>query len=252
MKPTELHEFLRKNMELAINDYQMIQPGDRILVGLSGGADSFSLLQLLQSKKIYVSNDLYLLPVHIDLGFSPATTPHLECLGEYLKNLKLPHFIESTQIGPFAHSEENRLNPCFMCSRLRRKRLFEIAQANNCHKIALGHHKDDIIETFLINVFFGREISTMLPNQEFFKGEFHIIRPLAYLEEHVIKQYADQHHFPVFSNYCPTSGHSKRAYVKDLLKQLEHDYRGIRRNIYRALKNVKPEYLLQPRHENPR
>jgi len=247
-----LHEFCRKNMELAVNDYGMISPGDRILVALSGGVDSFVLLELLNSKKVFVTNDIFLMAVHIDLGFSAASQSQHPRLAAYLKALGLPYRIEASNIGPYAHSEANRLNPCFLCARLRRKRLFEIARENHCTKIALGHHKDDIIETFLINVFFGREISTMVPRQEFFGGTFQIIRPLAYLEESVLKKYASTRAFPVFPNYCPTSVNSKRAYIKALLKQLEHDYRGIKKNIYRALKNVKQDYLLQPRQVNPR
>lgn len=247
-----LHEFVRKNMELAINDFGMIAAGDRVAVGLSGGADSFVLLHLLNSPKVYVPNDIFLLVVHIDLGFSDASARHLADLEVYLKTKNLPYQIEKTEIGPYAHSEANKLNPCFLCSRKRRQRLFEIANQHQCRKIALGHHKDDIIETFLINIFYGREVSTMLPKQEFFKGEFHIIRPLAYLEEKIIKKYAAEQNLPSFPNYCPTGENSKRKYVKNLLQQLEHDYRGVKKNIYKAMKNVKPEYLLPPGSILPR
>jgi tRNA 2-thiocytidine biosynthesis protein TtcA len=249
---TDLHEFLRKNMELAINDYSMIQPEDKIVVGISGGSDSFTLLELLRSPKIYVSNDIQILAVYVDMGFRSNDTSHMMRLERYFKENSIEYKIEATDIGIFAHSEKNRLNPCFMCSRLRRKRLFEIANENGCRTIALGHHKDDIIETFLINIFFGRETSTMVPNQEFFKGAFRIIRPLAYIDEKLIKAYAAMKQFPTFENKCPTAIASKRLYVKNLLNQLEKDYRGIKKNIYRAMKNVKPEYLPIPRSINPR
>jgi len=247
-----LHEFLRKNMEIAINDYKMIQSGDRILVGISGGADSFTLLKLLSSRKIYVTNDIDIVAVYLDLGFQPESKSHLQRLEQYFVEHSIHYKIVETNIGPYAHSEKNRLNPCFLCSRHRRKRLFEIANDNGCCKIALGHHKDDIIETFLINIFFGRETSTMVPNQEFFNGKFHIIRPLAYIEENFIKKYAIENKFPVFENNCPTAKTSKRTYVKNLLIQLEKDYRGIKKNIYRAMKNVKPDYLPHPGSVNPR
>lgn len=247
-----LSEFLRKNMELAINDYEMIQPGDRILVGISGGADSFTLLNLLTRKKVFVSNDIFIQAAHVEMGFSCEPDLNLSRLESYFKSINIPFHFEKTNIGPYAHSAENRLNPCFLCSRLRRIRLFEIAKQMNCNKIALGHHKDDIIETFLINIFFGRETSTMLPKQEFFKGEYYIIRPLAYIEKKLIDEYARQNDFPIFENECPTSGHSKRAYIKELIQKLEKDYRGVKGNIYRAMKNVKLEYMLQSKDKNPR
>ncbi|MBN1350378.1 tRNA 2-thiocytidine(32) synthetase TtcA [candidate division KSB1 bacterium] len=247
-----LHEFLRKNMELAINDYAMIQPGDRLLVGISGGSDSFALLKLLLSPKIYVSNDIELLAVYLDMGFHADDRSHIARLESFFKAHSIRYIIEETTIGLFAHSEKNRLNPCFLCSRMRRKRLFELASENGCSKIALGHHKDDVIETFLINILFGRETSTMVPNQEFFNGKFHIIRPLFYIEETLIKKYAIENELPVFDNLCPTGKTSKRQYVKDLLKQLEKDYRGVKKNIYRAMKNVKPDYLPSPGSVNPR
>jgi len=122
--------------------------------------------------------------------------------------------------------------------------LFEIADRLNCTKIALGHHKDDIVETFLLNVFFSREISTMVPVQEVFSGRFHIIRPLAYVDESSLKTFARESLLPVMANACPTSQGSYRAVVKELLTKLERDHHGIRDNIFKALSHVKPEYLL--------
>jgi len=239
-----LHEFLRKNMELAINDYGMIQEGDRILVGISGGADSFTLLRLLSGNKIFVSNEISLLAVHLDLGFDPNyKTIHYQ-LKKYLEENHYEHLIERSDIGPLAHSDFNRRNPCFLCSRLRRKRIFEIAHEHGCNKIAYAHHKDDIIETLLINIFFGREISTMKPCQDLFKGTFYIIRPLAYLWEDVIKKYAAKQNFPVFDNKCPTSKTSKRQFVKGLLRDLHREDKQIKENIFKSLKHVKTEYLL--------
>lgn len=238
-----LHEFIRKNMELAVNDYGMIREGDKILIGLSGGADSFALLKVLSGKKIFISNNISLLPVHIDLGFKNNDTD-LNHLKAYLEAQGHEYIIEKSNIGTLAHSDFNRLNPCFLCSRLRRKRIFEIADANHCNKIAYGHHKDDIVETLLINMFYGREISTMKPNQELFGGKFHIIRPLAYVWEQMIKKYAAQQKFPLFDNDCPTSNTSKRKYIKNLLNRLQKDNKHIKENIFKSLKHVKTDYLL--------
>jgi len=143
-----------------------------------------------------------------------------------------------------AHSDFNRKNPCFLCSRLRRKRIFEIADEKGCNKIAFAHHRDDIIETLLINMFYGREISTMMPNQSIFGGKLHIIRPLAYLQEELVKKYSSERQFPAVKNDCPTSKISKRVYVKNLLNELERDNKEIRDNIYKAMGHIKMDYLL--------
>lgn len=126
--------------------------------------------------------------------------------------------------------------------------MIELAERFGCQKIALGHHKDDVIETLFINILFGRQISTMMPNQELFKGKFHIIRPLVYIWEKKIKEFAAQNDFPTFANLCPSAGLTKRTYVKTLLLNLEKDYRGTRENIFKSLQHVKPEYLWDQRY----
>ena len=239
-----IQEFLRKNMELAASDYKMIDAGDRILVGISGGADSLALLKLLTLKKIFVPDDIEILAIHLDLGFTDDNREHIQGLEEYFAKIGCEYHIEKTDIGPYAHSDENLLNPCFLCSRIRRTKIFKIADERGCNKIAYGHHKDDIIETLLLNIFFGREISTMKPKQPLFDGRFHIIRPLAYVREDVIKEYATQEDFPVFDNDCPTSGSSKRQYIKDLLNSIEKDHPSVKKNIFNAMKRVKTDYLL--------
>jgi tRNA 2-thiocytidine biosynthesis protein TtcA len=150
---------------------------------------------------------------------------------------------EKTGIGPLSHSDYNRKNPCFLCSRLRRKRIFEIAAERGCNKIAFGHHRDDIIETLLINLFYGREISTMLPDQPIFGGKLHIIRPLAYVREGLVKRYAKERGFPFIENRCPTSRTSKRRRVKELLDDMEKESPQIRENIWKAMGHVKTDYL---------
>jgi tRNA 2-thiocytidine biosynthesis protein TtcA len=155
------------------------------------------------------------------------------------------HYImEKTDIGTLSHSDFNKKNPCFLCSRLRRKRIFEIADVEGCNKIAFAHHRDDIIETLLINLFYGREISTMMPNQQIFGGKLHIIRPLAYLREELVKKYSKERNFPVLKNDCPSSTNSRRLYVKNLLNELEKENKDIRDNIFKALSHVKPDYLM--------
>ena len=241
-KDTKLFRHLKKWLEKAILDYTMIEEGDKVLIGVSGGADSLALLDLLDSPMIFTPHFSFI-AVNIDMGFDPSYQSY-EALEKYFRENDYRYVMEKTDIGNLAHSDFNKKNPCFLCSRLRRKRIFEIVDAERCNKIAFAHHRDDIIETLLINMFYGREISTMMPNQKIFGGKLHIIRPLAYLREDLVKKYSRERQFPIMKNDCPTSLTSKRVYVKNLLNELERDNKEIRDNIYKAMSHVKPDYLL--------
>jgi tRNA 2-thiocytidine biosynthesis protein TtcA len=231
---------IRSLMGKAIHRYGLIQDGDRVLVGVSGGKDSLTLLHLLHERRKRVPIDYELIPIHIDLGFNSSRQ---ETLSEFFETRGLSYHIENTEIGRLAHSRENRENPCFLCSWERRKLIFRTAQKLHCNKIAFGHHKDDIIETFLLNLFYSAEISTMLPVQAIFKGKLTLIRPLALVEEKKIARFARETGFPVESSGCPSSGSTKRKEVKELIASLEDRNHRIKGNIFRALSNVKPDYL---------
>lgn len=150
-KGTRLFHHLKKWLELAIMDYAMVEEGDRVLVGVSGGADSLALLDLLNSPMVYVPS-FSILAVNIDLGFDPEYRDYA-VLEEYLRKNQYSYVMEKTDTGPLSHSDYNRKNPCYLCTRLRRKRIFEIAAERGCNKIAFAHHRDDIIETLLVNLF---------------------------------------------------------------------------------------------------
>jgi tRNA 2-thiocytidine biosynthesis protein TtcA len=241
-KNTKLFRHLKKWLEKAVLDFGMIEEGDRLLIGVSGGADSLVLLDLLDSPMIFTPVFSFI-AVNIDMGFDPNYCAYYE-LEKYFQEHNYPYVMEKTDIGLLAHSDYNKKNPCFLCSRLRRKRIFEIAAEKGCNKIAFAHHRDDIIETLLINMFYGREISTMVPNQRIFGGKLHIIRPLAYLREELVKKYSFERQFPTVKNDCPTSKTSRRIYVKHLLNELERENKDIRHNIFTAMSHVKPDYLM--------
>src|SRR5664280_1473395 len=236
-KNTKLFLHLKKWLEKAVLDYNMIEEGDRVLIGVSGGADSYALLDLLDSPMIFVPQFSFI-AVNIDMGFDPTYRAYEE-LEKYLQENNYRYVMEKTDIGNLSHSDFNKKNPCFLCSRLRRKRIFEIADAEGCNKIAFAHHRDDIIETLLINMFYGREISTMMHNQTIFGGKLHIIRPLAYLQEELVKKYSRERQFPAVKNECPTSENSRRIYIKKLLNELERENKDIRHNIFQAMTHVK-------------
>lgn len=241
VKKTRLFLHLKKWLETAVMDYGMISAGDKVLVGVSGGMDSMALLSLLNTSMIHVP-PFSILAVHIDLGFD-QNHAGAEILARWLKEGNYDFVMDDSDIGPLSHSPFNRKNPCFLCSRLRRKRIFEIAEQHGCNKIAFAHHRDDIIETLLINLFYGREISTMIPDQPVFGGKLHIIRPLAYIREELVKKFAVEQGLPVIENLCPTSLVSRRLYIKELLAKLETENPGIKDNIWKAMGHVKVDYI---------
>jgi tRNA 2-thiocytidine biosynthesis protein TtcA len=219
----------------------LIQDGDRILVGVSGGKDSLSLIHLLKERLKRVPVHYELFTAHIDLGFDSGRA---EVLKDYFKKEDLTYHIEFTDIGRRANSSENRENPCFLCAWERRKKLFQLANRLKCNKVALGHHKDDIIETLLLNIFYSGEISTMLPLQSLFKGKITIIRPLSLLEEKKIEKFARSMHLPVGSSGCPSSGRTKRKEVKEVIETLSRKNHRVKGNIFRSLSNIKMDYML--------
>jgi tRNA 2-thiocytidine biosynthesis protein TtcA len=229
-------------MGQALHRYQMISDGDRILVGVSGGADSLTLIQMLLERLARIPINYELFAVYIDAGFEGSFAEPLE---SYCRKLGFPLRVEYTDYGLLGHSSENRENPCFLCSRLRRKRLFEIADELGCNKLALGHNKDDVIETLFMNICYAGEISTMLPAQTFFQKRFTLIRPLAFADEELIRRFARGRRFPDFINPCPTTKTSKRREIKLMLKDLYRSNKKIKGNIFRSMSHIKPEYLLK-------
>ena len=232
---------IRSLVGKAIHLYGLIQDGDRILVAVSGGKDSLSLLHLLKERLKRVPIRYELLAVHIDLGFNSGSA---DILRNYFEEEGLTYHIEFTDIGKRANSSENRENPCFLCAWERRKKLFQLANRFKCNKVALGHHKDDIIETLLLNIFYSGEISTMLPLQSLFKGKITIIRPLSLLEEKKIEKFARAMHLPVGSSGCPSSGRTKRKEVKEIIETLSRKNHRVKGNIFRSLSNIKMDYML--------
>ncbi len=236
------YKSLNKAVAQAIHRYDMISEGDRIAVGLSGGKDSMALLRILQERLSHIPITYHLFPIYIDPGFTGGFADELI---RYCEKMGYALRVAHTDYGIIAHSPQNRENPCFLCARLRRKRLFEIADELGCRKLALGHNKDDIIETLFINICYAGEISTMLPAQEMFEGRFVIIRPLAFADEELIRRFGRSRGFPEFINPCPSAAISKRREIKLMLSELYRGNKKVKGNIFRALSHVKPEYLLK-------
>ncbi|MGE5197159.1 MAG: ATP-binding protein [Deltaproteobacteria bacterium] len=236
MKGTEF--YISKRVGKAITDYGMMADGDKVAVAVSGGKDSLTLLKVLADRQKFVPIKYELLAVHIDLGY-PCMHPKI--LAEYFKSQGINYHIEKVDI---LRGKTRKDISCFWCSWNRRKALFETAVRFGCNKVAFGHHHDDIIETILMNLFFHGEISAMAPKQELFKGKIVIIRPLAYVEEDMIRRFAREAGFPHEKCSCPNSITSNRTRMEKLIRELEKTCPDVKKNIFRSVKRIKQEYLL--------
>ncbi|MFH1242847.1 MAG: ATP-binding protein [Pseudomonadota bacterium] len=232
----------------AIHHHNMIRDGDHVLVAVSGGKDSLSLLWLLRERIRRIPIEYKITAVHVDPGFGANSSSQMEA---FFSRHGFEYKVLDSDIGPRAHGPENRENPCFLCSRLRRKLLFGMANDMGCNRVAFGHHKDDLIETFFLNVFYGASISTMVPVQEFFGGKLTVIRPLYLIDEDLILRYFRFMGWGKVDLGCPSAGSSKREEIKEMLNRFYRSNKKVKGNIFHALQNVRPEYLPSPLQASP-
>lgn len=220
----------------------MIEPGDRILVGLSGGADSLALLSLLayQHEKIGKSLKFSLIPGHIPGSYGGRPTVDQEWLKSVCRKLDMDLRLSPTRLS------ESIFHDCFRCSLARRKALFDLAEEHGCNKIALGHNADDLVETFLMNVFYSGRLASMAPRQSVLKGKIHLIRPLIYVWKENILSYTREAFGRVGSFRCPGGRESKRLALRRLLARLSRKNPHLKANLLKAISNPRQEYLPLP------
>jgi tRNA 2-thiocytidine biosynthesis protein TtcA len=228
----------------AMHDYAMLADADRVLIAVSGGVDSLVLTWVLDYWQHKAPIQYDILAVHIDSGFDPSTSHKV---AGQLQNIGVRHLIEKTDFWQRATASEEGKSVCYHCSRLRRNRLFAIAEEKGCNKIAFGHHRDDILETFFINLLYAGNISTMVPKQKLFSGRVHIIRPLAYLEKKDIMETAAAASIVPVKNPCPRDADSKRQEARKVMAMLSELDPRVKSNIFAALANIRHEYLLNRR-----
>ena len=237
-----LQSHLRGQVGKAIADFGMIGPGDRVMVCLSGGKDSYTLLDILLSLQRGAPVDFELVAVNLDQkqpGFPPDVLPG------YLRALGVPfHVIEQDTYGVVKRVVPEGKTMCGLCSRLRRGALYRYASEHGITRIALGHHRDDILETFFLNLFFGGRLKAMAPKLLSDDARHIVIRPLAYVSEPQIARYAAARDFPIIPcTLCGSQANLQRLQVKRMLAAWERDSPGRVQNIFAALRNVAPSHL---------
>jgi tRNA 2-thiocytidine biosynthesis protein TtcA len=229
---------ISKKVGQAIADYQMLQDGDKVLVAVSGGKDSLSLLRLLKYRQGFIPIKFEILAVFIDSGIPDFP---VKTLVEFFEREEIPYKIKKVDILKGKRWED--IN-CFLCARRRRKALFDLADKLKFNKIALGHHLDDIAETILLNLFYHGEIGAMCPKQELFKGKLTLIRPLAYVPEDLLRRLAKQGGYDTVDKFrCPNSDKSKRELMTKIIALVGEHNPHVKKNIVAALQNIKKEYL---------
>ena len=239
----KLHKRLCRLVGQAIGDFNMIEDGDKIMVCLSGGKDSYALLDILMTLRERAPIHFDIVAVNLDQK-QPNFPEHI--LPAYLKELGIPFHIENQD----TYSIVKRLIPegkttCSLCSRLRRGILYRVADELGCNKIALGHHRDDIMETFFLNMFFGAKIKGMPPKLQSDDGKHIVIRPLAYVKEADTERYAQVKNFPIIPcDLCGSQENLQRKQIKNMLREWEKKHPGRVDNIFSSLSTVVPSHLM--------
>lgn len=239
MAKKRFHDSLWKPVGRAISDYHMIQEGDRIAAGISGGKDSLTLLYALSEIRKFspVKFDLY--AITVDLGYDVSLDPIRDFCREINVNWSQVH----TQIGPIVFDYRKEPNPCSLCSKMRNGALHMAAQQMGCNKVALAHNLDDAIETFFLCLFYERRIKTFQPVSYLSRRNLMLIRPLIYVHEKTVTNFALFFKLPVVENPCPANRHTERDEMKKVISFLEKKFPGVRERILTALKNAQPNHL---------
>ena len=232
-----------------VEDYQMIEAGDRIAVGLSGGKDSMTLLVLLRELQKYYDRPFSLEAITIDMGLGLED----EGMRALCRQLEVPYTRVETQIGPVIFQYRKEKNPCSMCAKMRRGALDQALLDHGCNKLALGHHYDDAVETFLMSLLYEGRISCFQPVTHLDRTGIIQIRPMLYIHEQTIAHFAQERELPVAKNRCPVDKHTKREETKELIFQLSQRYPELKERIFGAMQRYPlPAWEPQGRYKRPK
>lgn len=216
----------------AIDKYNMIEPGDHIAVGISGGKDSLTLLYALHGLQRFYPKPFSLSAITVDLGLGNLD---LEPVKNLCDNLSIPYSILSTEIGNILFESRKETNPCSLCAKMRKGALNEEAKKLGCNKIAYAHHKEDLIETMLMSLIYEGRFFSFSPITYLDRMDLTVIRPMIYVPEADVIGFQRKYQLPVCKNPCPVDGHTKREYVKLLTKQLEQENPGVKSRFFHAI-----------------
>ena len=241
MEEERIFKRVEEKVKRAIFDYGLIQTGDRVLIGLSGGKDSLALVELLGRRSKIFNPRFEVVVAHVIMRNIPYHSD-LDYLRQQVEAQGLPFIVEETAFDP---STDRRKSPCFLCSWMRRKALFEIAKREGCGKLALGHHQDDILETLLMNMIHQGAFGTMPPRLQMDKFAMEIIRPLCLVTEQELRRVAAARGYRQQLKHCPYETASNRAEMKGLLARMEEICPDARHSLWSSMTNVQTDYLPQ-------
>ena len=230
-----------------VEDYNMIQPGDKIAVGVSGGKDSLVLLQLLAGLRQYSDFELEAITIDMGLGMDYSAVE------EFCRKLEVPYTVVKTQIGPIIFDHRKEKNPCSMCSKMRRGALNQAIIDRGIRKLALGHHYDDAVETFVMSLIYEGRISCFQPVTDLDRMGVTQIRPMLYIHEKTVDNFATRMELPVVENRCPVDKSTKREEIKQLVFDLSKTYPDLKERIFGAMQRLPlPEWEPQGRYKRPK
>ena len=230
------------SMRKAIEEYNMIEEGDKIAVCLSGGKDSISMLHAFKNLQIFYPKKFEIIAIAIDPGFEFFNT---QLLYDICNKINVPLFIEKSNAKEIIFDIRKEKNPCSLCANLRRGVINSIAIRENCNKIALGHNKDDVLETFLLNLFYAGSIGTFSPVSYMDRSKITLIRPLVYTPEKDMKRYVKKNNITVMPKVCPMDGTSKREDIKNLIITLTKSIPMVKSNLFGAIQRNLDDWKLK-------
>lgn len=217
----------------AVDDYHMIDPGDRIAVGISGGKDSLTLLYALHGLKRFYPNPFFIEAITV----SVFKEMNLDPVKRLCAEMDVPYTVVDTEIGDIVFRERKEENPCSLCAKMRKGAFNEKAKALGCNKVAYAHHKDDIVETMLMSLIYEGRFHSFSPYTYLDRMDLTVIRPLLYVPEADIVGFKNKYDLPVCKNPCPADGHTRREYVKELLRRITSENPGAKERMFTAVVN---------------
>lgn len=230
MKVQQVLSYVRR----AVDDYHMIQEGDNIAVGISGGKDSLTMLYALNALKRFYPQKFTIHAVTVDLGFGNLDLSKIEAL---CRELEVPYTIVKTQIADIIFNQRRESNPCALCAKMRKGALNDAIKAAGCNKVAYAHHKDDVVETMLMSLIFEGRFHTFAPVTYLDRMDLTVIRPMLYMNEADVIGFVHKNQVPVVKSPCPADGYTKREYTKQLLRQLNLENPGVKDRMFTAIQS---------------